>query len=153
MQMKLKKFFPRHDLDFLLDSIFGCPEPRRLIDIARSASSRLDFPLFQASIGQGDTPFIVGDNPLTSAHMITWFRQSAAKERIVTGYPTAHPLSSYYLGLWYAYGWRRPDSEMQRMLDDLSSIGQIHTRNSWAWIIMDPGTTFDLGVFYAVFGE
>jgi len=155
--MKLNKFFPKYDLEFLLDSVFGCPEPRYFIKIARSTSARFDFPLFQASIGQGTDPLSrARENtlmPLASPHMFTWFRQEDARERVVTGYSTSCPLSNYYLGLWYAYGWKRPDSEMQQMLDDLSSIGQIQVRNSWAWTTIIPSANFDLGAFYAVFGE
>jgi hypothetical protein len=152
--MKLGKFLLNRDTDYLLRLIFGSEEPVMLLDIARTAGQQLGFPLFQASIGQGIQPIQTDSRWLRSSHMLTWFRQpETGTEKTIIGDGLGNPLSHYYLGLWYAYGWKKPERHMNALLADLGRIGQIQLEKNWAWVVIDPRTTFSLGAFYAVFGK
>lgn len=155
--MKLGRFFATKDLCFMLEYVFGRTEPSRLIEICREAGEKFEFPMFQASIGQGTSPTTLGAihyAGINNRHVITWFKNQFNKEeRTVIGTEIGQPLSTYYLGLWYAYGWKKADVDARNLLSRLGSIGQVQVKNNWAWVNIEPGSNFNLGAFYAVFGK
>lgn len=152
--MKINKYLIQNDLDYLLDKIFCCEGPSSLINIARKSGKT--FPFFQASIGQGLDPRIGNSSSLSSRHLLTWFKtEDSGLERIVIGSQNKNvdPLSSYYLGLWCSFGWKKNDKKLQELAQEMCGIGSIQIKSTWAWTVINPASTLDLGAFNAIFRE
>lgn len=151
--MKLKKFIINYDLNHALTSVFGDYRPYSLIEIAKK--SKRSFPLFQASIGHGDDPR-PPDKRLYFAknrHLLTWFRTQEGVERAVSAHGHESVFTHYYMGLWYTYGWRRKDKELQAILAEMETLGEVRVASTWAWIVVERTSAFNIGAFNAIFRE